>query len=99
MASEGLTYALLGIGVAGIIVCMGLVAFKSPDENANEFRKNLGIVAGGCGGAILLFAGGAFIYFSTHVNYLTPFLLIMTFINLFLSVFAISAASLRISSA
>jgi hypothetical protein len=98
-ASEGITWGLLGLGIIGIGFCIIWIATNAPNPNANEIRKNLGIVAGVSGAAVLVFAIAAYIYFSTHVNYLTPFLLIMTFINLALSVFSTSAATLQITSA
>jgi hypothetical protein len=96
---EGITWSLLGLGVFGVAFCMYWIATNAPNPNANEIRKNLGIVGGVSGGAVLIFAIAAYIYFSTHVNYLTPFLLIMTFVNLALSVFAVSASTLQITSA
>jgi hypothetical protein len=38
----------------------------------------------------------SYMYFSSHINYMAPFVLIMTFVNLFMSVFAVSAASLQV---
>ena len=101
MAESGdiVMWSALGLGIASVIITMVFIGFSSPDKDANEIRKNLGIAAGVCGGGILIFAIAAYIYFSTHVNYLTPFLLITTFINMFLSVFAVAASTVKITSA
>ena len=92
------TWITLGLGIALIIVSLIFVGMSSPDKNANEIRKNLGVVAGMSGGGVLAFGIASYIYFSTHVNYLTPFLLIMTFVNLALSVIAVSISSLKVTS-
>ena len=68
-------------------------------DNANEIQKQLGIVTAVTAVIMLLFGGAAYMYFTTDVNALTPFLLIMTFVNMFLSLVAVSAASLGITYA
>jgi hypothetical protein len=77
-----------------IIVWLGVLT--QDKDNAAEIRKNLAIVGGVTGILIGVFAAAAYVYFMTNINYLTPFLLIMTFINLFLSLYATAAASLQI---
>jgi hypothetical protein len=85
----------LGVGgIIGILVWLGVLT--QDKDNAAEIRKNLAIVGGVTGILIFVFAAAAYVYFMANINYLTPFLLIMTFVNLFLSLYATSAASLQI---
>jgi len=90
-------WIMLGIGLAGIIAITVWLGFLTQNkDNATEIQKNLAIVAGVSGALIFVFAIAAYIYFAANTNYLTPFLLVMTFINLFLSVFAVSTSTLQI---
>lgn len=87
----------LGItGILGIIIFLSQMPVSNPDH-ANQIQINLGIVTGVTAVIMLLFGGAAYMYFTTDVNALTPFLLIMTFVNMFLSLVAVSAASLGIT--
>lgn len=89
--------SMLAVGLAGIIgmlVWMGMLT-QHPD-NAAEIRKSLAIVGGVSGFIIFFFAVAAYNYLSVNVNYLTPFMFVLGFINLFLSLFAVSASSLQI---
>jgi hypothetical protein len=94
-------YIMMGLGIVGMLVIIGMMGFWTQNkDNGAEIQKNLGIVAGVTGIIILfLFAPAAYIYFMANVNYLTPFLLIMCFVNLFLSLFAVSAATLNLTKA
>jgi hypothetical protein len=90
-------WIMLGLGLAGIIAIIVWMAFLTQNkDNGAEIQKNLAIVAGVTGILIGLFAAAAYIYFTANTNYLTPFLLVMTFINLFLSLFATSASTLQL---
>ena len=92
-----MTKVLLGVGVLGIIgVGIGLGFLTQNKDNGSEIQKNLGIIAGVTGVLILLFGVVAYMYFSANINYMAPFVLVMTFVNLFMSIFAVSAASLQI---
>ena len=92
-----MTRILLGLGISGIIgVGIGLGFLTQNKDNGAEIQKNLGIIAGVTGILILLFGVVSYIYFSSNINYMAPFVLIMTFVNLFMSVFAVSAASLQV---
>ena len=92
-----MTRVLLGVGVSGILgVGIGLGFLTQNKDNGAEIQKNLGIIAGVTGILILLFGVVAYMYFSSHINYMAPFVLIMTFVNLFMSIFAVSAASLQV---
>ena len=88
---------LLGVGILGILgISLTLGFLTQNKDNGAEIQKNLGIVAGVSGILVILFGVVAYIYFTTNINYMGPFVLIMTFVNLLLSIFAISAASLQI---
>ena len=90
-------WIMLGLGLVGIIAIIIWMAFLTQNkDNGAEIQKNLAIVAGVTGILIGLFAAAAYIYFTANTNYLTPFLLVMTFINLFLSLFATSASTLQL---
>jgi hypothetical protein len=92
-----MTRFLLGLGVSGILgVGIGLGFLTQNKDNGAEIQKNLGIIAGVTGILILIFGVVSYIYFSSNINYMAPFVLIMTFVNLFMSVFAVSAASLQV---
>jgi high-affinity Fe2+/Pb2+ permease len=90
-------WIMLGLGLVGIIAIIIWMAFLTQNkDNGAEIQKNLAIVAGVTGILIGIFAAAAYIYFTANTNYLTPFLLVMTFINLFLSLFATSASTLQL---
>ncbi len=93
-------YAMLFAALAGIVAIIIWMGFLTKDrENAGEIQKNLGIVAGVTAVLIGVFAGAAYMYFAANTNYLTPFLLVISFVNLFLSLFATSAATLQLAYA
>ena len=86
---------ILGLGsMIGVVVWLGMLTQNK--DNASEIQKNLAIVAGVTGCIIILFAVASYMYFSANTNYVTPFLLIMTYINMFLSLFATSASTLQV---
>jgi hypothetical protein len=98
MPPETPVYVMLGLGLAGIIGLIFFLAFSPQNkDNAKEIQINLGIVAGVTAILIGVFGGAAYMYFNANLNILPPFLLIMTFVNLFLSTLAVSASSLQIS--
>ena len=82
------------IGIVGLTITMGFLTQNK--DNGSEIQKNLGIVAGVTGILVILFGVVAYMYFKANVGYLPDFVLIMSFVNLLLSVFAVSAASLQI---
>jgi hypothetical protein len=91
-------HIMLGIGVTGMLSMIIWLGFLTQNkDNANEIQKQLGIVAGISGAIVLLFGFAAYIYFSANVNYLTQFILVMTFVNLFLNIFAVSASTLQVT--
>ena len=96
--SDVVLWVMLGLGLTGIVGVMIALGFltQNKDDGA-EIKKNLGIITGITGVLVFIFGAVAYMYFTTNVNYLTPFLLIMTFVNLLLSLIAVSAASLSVS--
>ena len=90
-------WIMLVLGLAGLIAIIVWMGFLTHDkDHGAEIQKNLAIVAGVTGILIGIFAAAAYIYFTVNTNYLTPFLLVMTFSNLFLSLFATSASTLQL---
>jgi membrane-associated HD superfamily phosphohydrolase len=88
---------LLGIGILGIVgISLTLGFLTQNKDNGSEIQKNLGIVAGVTSILVILFGSVAYMYFTANVNLLPPFVLVMTFVNLLLSIFAVSAASLQV---
>ena len=97
MATELPVLVMLGIGLAGIvgmIIWLGMLTQNK--DNGAEIQKNLAIVASIVAVLVFLFGASAYVYFMSNTLYLTPFLLVMTFINMGLSVIAVSAASLSV---
>lgn len=96
--SDFVVNVLLALGLAGVVGIMFALGFlpQNPDHGS-EIKKNLGIISGVTGILIFIFGAVAYMYFTTNVNYLTPFLIIMTFVNLLMSLIAVSAASLSVS--
>jgi hypothetical protein len=87
---------LLGIGVVGIVAITITLGFLTQNkDNGAEISKNLAIIGGTTAIIVLIFAVVSYIYFSANINYMAPFVLIMTFVNLFLGIFAVSASSLQ----
>ena len=92
-----MTNVLLGFGVLGILGVATALGFVTQNkDNGAEIQKSLGIIAGVTGVLILIFGVIAYMYFSANINYMAPFVLIMTFVNLFMSIFAVSASSLQV---
>jgi hypothetical protein len=82
------------LGIVGISIALGFLTQNK--DHGSEIQKNLAIVAGVTGILVLLFGCVAYMYLTANINYMAPFVLIMTFINLFMGMFAISAASLQV---
>lgn len=93
-------WIMLGLGLGGIVAVIGWMAFMTVNKpnSAAEITRQLWIVFGVVGSLIVLFGAASYIYFTANTNYLTPFLLVMNFVNLFLSLFAMSAATLNVTS-
>jgi hypothetical protein len=84
------------LGIVGLIVWLGILSANNNKDNASDIQKNLGIIASITAILVGLFGGAAYIYFSANVNYLSPFLLILGFVNMFLGVFATSVSTFGI---
>lgn len=96
--SDIAAWVMMALGVGGIIGMLVWLGVLTQDkDNGAEIRKNLAIIGGVTGILIGVFGAAAYIYFMANINYLTPFLLIMSFVNLFLSLYATAAASLQIT--
>ena len=80
----------------GVYIYIGLSAGNI--KNANELGKHIAIIAGSTGALLILFTVLSFYYFTsgTNINYATPYLLIMTGVNSFLSLLALSVASIQV---
>jgi hypothetical protein len=90
-------WIMLGLGLIGMVAIIIWLGFLTQNkDNGSEIRKNLGIVTGITGGLIIIFAIAAYIYFSANTNYITPYLLVMTFVNMFLSLLAVSVSTLQV---
>ncbi len=97
MSPDMPVWVMLITGLLGILALMIWMGFLTQNkDNASDIQKNLGIVASVTAILVGLFGGAAYIYFSANVNYLSPFLLILGFVNMFLGVFATSASTLGI---
>jgi hypothetical protein len=97
--SRNATNILLGLGAVIIVVLVVLVGLNPINkDNANEIRKTLAIIGGVAGILCLILAIASYMYFTSYPAYLTNFILIMTFLNLGLSIFATSAATVNISN-
>jgi len=92
-----LVWVLLGLGLTGMVGIMIWLGFLTQNkDNAAEIQKNLGIVGAVSAILISIFGVVSYIYFTANPGYIPFFVLIMTFVNLFVSVFALSAASLSV---
>jgi hypothetical protein len=87
---------LLGLGCLGIVgVAIGMGFLTRDKDKAEEITTKLSVICGVVVFLCILFAIAAYIYFSSYPAYLTNFVLVMTFVNLALSMFAVSAATVR----
>lgn len=94
---------MLGLGLAGtvgLIIWLGILTSGLTNKNNGaEIQKTLGIITAVVAILVFLFGASAYVYFMSNTLYLTPFLLVMTFINMGLSVIAVSTASLGVVNA
>jgi len=82
-------------GLVGLGITLGLVTQNK--DNAAEIKKTLGIIAILTCVLVGIFGVVAYLYLSVNQNYVSPFLFILSFVNLFLSVFAVSSSTLQVS--
>jgi hypothetical protein len=88
--------ALILGGLVGLYIYVGM---SSPNaDNANEINKHITIIAGTLAGLIIISTALSFYYFTTaeHLKDATAFLLVMNGVNIFLSLFAVSAATIQV---
>uniref|UniRef100_A0A6C0IEQ8 Uncharacterized protein n=1 Tax=viral metagenome TaxID=1070528 RepID=A0A6C0IEQ8_9ZZZZ len=84
-------------GLIGIYIYIGVMAGKL--DNANEVSKHIGIIAGTTGFLLIIFTILSYYYFTTNITYATHYLLIMNGVNIFLSLLAVSVASVQVYTA
>jgi hypothetical protein len=84
------------VGIAGIATWMGFLTNKK--DEGNQIKTQLGIVAAIVIILCFFFAVVSYIYFTSYPAYLTNFILVISFINLALSIFAVSAATINVST-
>jgi hypothetical protein len=95
--TDTVVWVLLGLGLTGIVSLVVWLGFLTQNkDNASEIRKNLGIVGGITAVLVGIFAVVSYIYFTVNPGYIPMFALILTFINLFLSTFAVASSSLSV---
>ena len=88
---------MLGLGLLGIIGVIVWMSFLTQNKDKGaEIRIELGIVGGVVGVIVGIFAIASYMYFTANVNLLSPFLLWMTFFNMFLSLFAVSVSTVQV---
>lgn len=98
--ADFVVWTMISLGIAGIIglmIWLGMLT-RNRDEGA-DIQKNLAIIASVTGVLVFLFGIAAYMYFSANSNYLLNYLMIMSFVNMFFSVFAVSASTLQITRA
>jgi len=84
-------------GLTWLCITLGLVTQNK--DNASEIQKTLVIIAILSCVLIVMFGVVSYLYLSVNQNYVSPFLFILSFLNLFLSVFAVSSSTLQVSHA
>jgi Zn-dependent protease len=84
-------------GLLGLTIALG-VATQNKD-NASEIQKTLVIIAILSCVLVAVFGVVAYLYLSVNQNYVSPFLFVLSFVNLFLGVFAVSCSTLQVSYA
>jgi hypothetical protein len=80
-------------GIAGVGYALSNVV--GDKNNLNDIQRNVGIIAGVTLVIVLLLGGLTYLYIRTNPQSFVPFVLIATFINLELSIIAVSAAVLQ----
>ncbi len=78
--------------VLAVIIYIGTM---SPSSDNVNYKNQIAIIGGITAVAVIIFTILVYIYFNTNMQYLTPFLLMSNSFNMFLSVFAVSVATLK----
>lgn len=84
------------VGIAAIATAIGFLTNKK--DKGEEIKLQLGLILVATVVLCAIFAFAAYTYFSSYPAYLTNFILVITFINLALSVFAVGAATINVST-
>ena len=88
-------FVLLILGNIGTIVVLVLTGKYTEASVGTNIQKNIIVLASVTAVLILMFAIAAYIYFISNLNYATPFIIIMTFINLFINGISTTASILH----
>jgi heme/copper-type cytochrome/quinol oxidase subunit 2 len=81
-----------------IIIFSVMMANNQNKDNADEIKKNLGIIGGVTATAILILGFLTYMYLSENIGYMTPFTIIMVFVNLFMSFLAVTFSTLNLTN-
>jgi len=92
-------YILLFLGIGLIVTSVGILSYLTQNkDNAENINAKIGAVTGVTSVAVLLFGIVAYIYFTTNKAYMTNFILIMTFLNMLLSIIAVSTSVINVTT-
>jgi uncharacterized membrane protein len=90
---------LMAFVVVGIVALFMTLGFLSPNidnpDNANEIKKNLGIISVVLAIIVGILGIVSYMYFTANPAYITQFTILVVFVNMFLSLFALSASTLN----
>ena len=75
-----------------------MMANNQNKDKADEIKKNLGIIGGVTAVAIMILGFLTYMYLSANIGYVTPFTIIMIFVNLFLSFIAVTFSTLNLTN-
>jgi hypothetical protein len=84
---------LLVGGLAGVIYTLGL--FVGDKDNLSEIQKKLAIISGTSAALILMLGIFSYLYLRVNPGAFVPFVLVMLFLNLELSLTAVSVSVLQ----
>jgi membrane-associated HD superfamily phosphohydrolase len=90
-------WIILTIATIGVIVMLVLLGNLQKEKDANsEIDKTIVLYASVSAVFVLLFGVACYIYFSSNMNYSTPFIIVMLFMNTFLSIVAVAASTQQV---
>lgn len=84
---------ILIAGLAGVIYTLGL--FVGDKDNLSEIQKKLAIISGSSSALILMLGIFTYLYLRVNPGAFVPFVLVMLFVNLELSLTAVSVSVLQ----
>lgn len=86
----------LGLLILGIGVLIYVVGFYAGDKNTlDSLQKKMPIIFGATFVVVLLLAIFSYIYLRSNTQAFVPFVIIMSFLNLELSLLAVSTATIQ----